>query len=159
MRLFDNNGGFVDASLEIANHHDLAQTSNSWQFSWVDLQSDDSWFYKVNIDEEIQGLIKLELENNQYLVLKNIEVSPSNFGSTGKYKNIAEVLMAFACLQSFKNNEGNYKGFLVFTSKGELISHYENKYGAELIFRERMIIYPHQGIKLIQEHLKIDLEI
>ena len=80
-----------------------------------------------------------------------------NFGSHGKIRNIAEILMSFACLQSFELNKGNYKGFLVFTSNGTLIKHYEKKYKAELIFRERMVINAQIGRELIFTNLGIDL--
>lgn len=91
-------------------------------------------------------------------MLKNIEVAPWNYGSKGKFKNIVEILISLACLQSFEFNKGNYKGFLVFTSKGKLIEYYQQKYNAELIFRERMIINPKIGKQLIRTNLKIDLE-
>ena len=108
-------------------------------------------------EEQIQGIIKLEEENELYYILKNIEVAPWNYGSRGKYKNISEILMSFACLKSFELNKGNYKGFLVFTSKGNLIEHYQTKYNAELIFRERMIINSQIGKQLILSNLGIDL--
>jgi hypothetical protein len=61
-------------------------------------------------------------------------------------------------LKSFELNKGDYKGFLVFTSKGNLIEYYQEKYGAELIFRERMIINSNIGKKLILSNLEIDLD-
>jgi len=67
-------------------------------------------------------------------------------------------LISFACLKSFELNKGNYKGFLVFTSKGTLIEYYQKKYNAELIFRERMIINPNIGKRLIKTNLEIDIE-
>ena len=42
----------------------------------------------IKYEEQIQGIIKLEEENESYYVLKNIEVAPWNYGSKGKYKNI-----------------------------------------------------------------------
>jgi hypothetical protein len=74
------------------------------------------------------------------------------------FKNIAALLISFACLKSFELNHGNYKGYLVFTSKGNLIEYYQRKYQAELIFRERMIINPGIGKRLILKNLKINLE-
>ena len=109
------------------------------------------------LENKIQGLIKLEEENESYHVLKNIEVSPTNYGSKGEFTNTAEILMAFACLKSFELNQGNYKDFLVFKSKGTLIDYYQKKYNAELIFWERMIIAPEKGKLLINKYLKIDL--
>ena len=65
--------------------------------------------------------------------------------------------MSYACLKSFEYNLGNFKGYLVFTSKGNLIEYYQLKYQAELIFRERMMIGPEKGKELIFKNLKIDL--
>jgi len=66
-------------------------------------------------------------------------------------------LISYACLKSFELNKGNYRGFLVFTSKGSLIEYYQKKYKAELIFRERMIINPEVGKQLIKSNLNIEL--
>ena len=131
---------------------------NNWKFDWLELYSTKSKFYQINFKDEVQGLIKLQEENNSYYVLKNIEVSPSNYGSNGRFINIAEILMSYACLKSFEYNLGNYKGYLVFTSKGNLIEYYQLKYQAELIFRERMMIGPEKGKELILKNLKIDLK-
>ena len=111
----------------------------------------------LTYNEQIQGLIKLEEENESYYVLKNVEVAPWNYGSNGQFKNVADILISYACLKSFELNTGNYKGFLVYTSKGELIEYYQVKYKAELIFRERMIITPNNGKELILKNLEIHL--
>jgi len=60
--------------------------------------------------------------------------------------------------KSFELNKGNYKGYLVFTSKGVLIEYYQKKYNAELIFRERMILSPEKGKELILNYLQINLK-
>jgi len=144
-------------NIRSATKLDLEKVSKNWKFDWPLLYSKDSKFFRISYENEIQGLIKLEEENESYYVLKNIEVAPSNYGSKGKFINIAELLMSFACLKSFELNKGNYKGYLVFTSKGALIKHYQEKYYAELIFREKMIITPEKGKLLIKSNLKIDL--
>lgn len=145
------------AQLDKFTDNDLKIAGKEWSFNWNQLYNDDAIFYKVLYEKRIQGIIKLEEENEAYHVLKNIEIEPWNFGSTGKYKNIAEILMSFACLKSLELNTGNYRGFLVFTSKGALIEYYQDKYGAELIFRDRMITSPIIGRKLILSNLKIDI--
>ena len=136
---------------------DLKNLDGEWKFDWKHLYSSKAKLFQLTYQGKSQGLIKLEEENESYHVLKNIEVAPWNYGSKGKFKNIAEILMSYACLKSFELNTGNYMGFLVFTSKGTLIEYYEKKYNAELIFRERMIINPKVGRKLILSNLKIDL--
>lgn len=146
------------AEIRPVKKSEIKKLSNNWKFNWLELYSSKSKFYQVNFENEVQGLIKLELENESYYVLKNIEVSPENYGSKGRFKNIAELLMSYACLKSFELNTGNYKGYLVFTSKGALIEYYQEKYQAELIFRERMVIGPQKGKELILKNLKIDLK-
>lgn len=146
------------AQIETFTKKDLKSIGSEWKFNWKQLFSSDAKYFMVCYENQIQGIIKLEEENDSYYVLKNIEVAPWNYGSTGKFKNIAEILMSYACLKSFELNKGNYKGFLVFTSKGNLIEYYQEKYGAELIFRERMIINSEIGKKLILSNLEIDLE-
>lgn len=145
------------AQIEKFAKSDLKLLNKNWKFNWKQLFTSDAKFYKLFFNELVQGIIKLEEENESYYVLKNIEIAPWNFGSNGKFKNVAEILMSFACLKSFELNKGNYKGFLVFTSKGNLIEFYQKKYQAELIFRERMIINPEIGKKLILSNLKIDV--
>ena len=146
------------AKIEDFVSNDLKLLSVNWRFNWRELYNENALFYKITFEEQIQGIVKLEEENEAYFVLKNIEVAPWNYGSKGKFRNIAEVLISFACLKSFELNRGNYKGFLVFTSKGSLIEYYQKKYGAELIFRERMIINPQKGKRLILTNLEIDLD-
>ena len=147
-----------EALIEKFVKSDLRFVNKDWKFKWKQIFQPKALFYKVLFENQIQGIIKLEEENEAYYVLKNIEVAPWNYGSEGKFKNVAELLISFACLKSFELNQGNYKGFLVFTSKGELIEYYQKKYNAELIFRERMIINPQFGKQLILTNLKIDLD-
>ncbi len=147
-----------EALIEQFVKSDLRFVNKDWKFKWKQIFQPKVLFYKVLFENQIQGIIKLEEENEAYYVLKNIEVAPWNYGSNGKFKKVAEILISFACLKSFELNEGNYKGFLVFTSKGELIEYYQKKYNAELIFRERMIINPQFGKQLILTNLKIDLD-
>ena len=150
------NNKFI-AQIEEFRKTDLKRITGDWQFNWKQLYNSTAKFFMISYEDQVQGIIKLEEENESYFVLKNIEVAPWNYGSIGKYKNIAEVLMSYACLKSLELNTGNYKGFLVFSSKGNLIEYYQKKYKAELIFRERMIINPQIGKQLILSNLKIDL--
>jgi len=156
IKITNQKGKKFDAVIRYADAEDL-NSLHDWKFDWSALYTDDSIFFKLSYNSQIQGIIKLEEENDQYYVLKNIEVAPSNYGSKGKYKGIAEALISFACLKSFELNEGGYRGFLVFTTKGVLIDYYQKKYGAELIYRDRMLINPEKGKELILNYLKIDL--
>lgn len=150
------NKGFI-AQIEQFLKSDLKLINKEWKFNWKQLFNSEAQFYKIVFEDEVQGIIKLEEENSAYYVLMNIEVAPWNYGSKGKYNNVAEILISYACLKSFELNKGNYRGFLVFTSKGNLIEYYQKKYKAELIFRERMIINPEIGKQFIKSNLNIEL--
>lgn len=128
-----------------------------WKFNWNKLsKTKNSRVYKLHT-EKIEGLMMIQFIDEDFFELKNIEVAPSNFGSKGKYTNAAQILIAYGCLLSFELNKGKYQGYLSFISKGELIDYYTEKYNAELAYRERMYISPTNGIKLIKEHLNMEL--
>lgn len=154
--LLNNNGQERNAEILEAKKSELRKTKD-WKFNWVELND----FKKARIfqlrTEEIEGLMKIEFLEPEFFEMKNIEVSPRNFGSNGKYLNVAQLLISYGCLLSFELNKGPYEGFLSFVSKGELIDYYIKEYNAELAFRERMYINPHEGLKLIKKHLKIEL--
>ncbi len=154
----DSDGKIYDGYITEADEIEIKSLSPQWKFRWEEIYQSDQLTFKLVKDEEIQGLLKLTWENDEYVIMENIEVSPTNFGSKGQFVNIAELLISFACYQTFKLNKGSYIGYLAFTSKGSLIEYYQETYGAELIFRERMIIGPKSAIKLIKKHLKLNLK-
>ena len=128
-----------------------------WKFNWYEIAKyKKSEVYKLET-QQIEGLMMIRFIEDEFFELKNIEVSPSNFGSKGKYANAAPLLISYACLLSFEYNKGPYQGYLSFISKGELIDYYIEKYNAELVFRERMQINPINGLRLIKKHLNLDL--
>ena len=129
----------------------------NWQFNWFELtKTPESKTYKLQT-QEIEALLMIEFIDNDFFEMKNIEVAPSNLGSKGRYVNAAQILMSYACLLSFEFNKGPYKGYLTFISKGRLMDYYIEKYQAEFVFRERMQINPINGLKLIREHLNLEL--
>lgn len=154
--LLDKVGNERSAEIVKVVRDDL-KNLNEWKFDWISLfDQDDSTVYKLQ-SGEIEGLLMVEQIESEFFELKNIEVAPKNYGSQGHSTNVAQLLMSYACLLSFELNKGPYKGYVSFVSKGELIDYYIEKYNAELIFRERMIISPVNGLKLIKQHLKIEL--
>lgn len=70
------------------------------------------------------------------------------------FDNVAGCLIAFACRESFKL-ESDYKGFLIFTSKSNLIELYQNKYDAVLTLGRKMYIDDRSGLKLIKKYLDL----
>lgn len=165
VELIDNFGTIRKAEISRVSLNDLIKVSQ-WRFDWQMLYSSSSIgvldafngviLYKIKTDK-IEGLIKIEFLDNDFFEMKNIEVAPSNFGSQGTFKNVAQVLISYACLLAFELNKGPYQGYLSFISKGSLINYYQDEYNAELVYRERMIINPLEGKKLIKKHLNIEL--
>ena len=128
-----------------------------WKFDWKALHTKNSQIFKLVYEDEIHGLLKMTQVDEGYYEMSNLELSPSNYGSKGKIHHVAGCLISFGCLLTFQLNEGNYKGHLAFTSKGELIPHYEKNYYAELVYREKMIIFPNNGKKLIKKYLNLEI--
>ena len=156
VKLVDKKGKERNAEILQVKKSELIKTKD-WKFNWIELnESKKSKIFQLRT-EEIEGLMKIEFIEPEFFEMKNIEVSPSNFGSNGKYLNVAQLLISYGCLLSFELNKGPYEGFLSFISKGELIDYYIKEYNAELAFRERMYINPYEGLKLIKKHLKIEL--
>ena len=90
------------------------------------------------------------------LIMDTLEIAPHNIGSRNKkFYRVAGCLIAFGCRESLKLEMNNpYKGFLTFTSKSNLISIYQENYGATLAMGQRMYIDDIQGIKLIKNYLE-----
>lgn len=103
--------------------------------------------------EELQGLLKFSLINNEMIFLDNIEVAPHNYGSQGRYDLVIGSLLAYCSKQSMILGKNNYEGFVVFESKTNLIDFYKNKYGATYIGVNRMYISDESGQKLIEKYL------
>jgi len=133
------------------------QLLKKWKFNWLDLyESGENKVFQI-FTNKIEGLIKIEFVIPDFFEMKNIEVSPTNYGADGMFVNVAKILISYGCLLSFELNKGPYKGYLSFVSKGRLIDYYIKEYNAELVFRERMIINPSNGLRLIKKHLNIEL--
>ena len=147
----------VTGLISKANIKDMPSLQLKWKFNWKSLYSANSRIFKLTYEGEIQGLLKLTEINEGYYEMTNLELAPKNYGSKGIMDNVAGCMIAYACLLTFTLNKGSYKGYLAFTSKGELIPHYEQKYFAELVFREKMIIFPENGKKLIKKYLNLKI--
>ena len=147
----------IAAEILPAIKKDMPLKKEGWNFNWRQLYQDEKGaFYKLILigkNSQIQGVLKLQLENKSMLVMKDIEIAPHNFGSKGKYEKVAGCLIAFACKRSFEIGKGNYKGFLVFESKTKLIPLYQKKYGATIAIGQKMFIDEITGRHLIEKYL------
>lgn len=156
VELIDKKGQKQSAEILEATSTELKKLKE-WKFDWVELSKyKGSTIYKIET-QDIECLMMIQFIDDDFFEMKNIEVSPKNYGSNERYTNAAEIMIAYGCLLSFELNKGPYQGYLSFISKGELIDYYVERYNAELVFRERMQINPINGLKLIRKYLNIDL--
>ncbi|MEM9719392.1 MAG: hypothetical protein AAGA10_09100 [Bacteroidota bacterium] len=152
-----NSGKNLPAFIETATFSDVPKRKSSWNFDWMTLsKTEGSEIYKLSLKNSpkvTEGLIMLSLMNEEMLIMNNIEISPHNYGSGGKHGFVAECLISFACLKSFEIGRNAYLGYLTFESKSELVTLYQEKYGAESANGLRMFIPPEQGMELIKTYL------
>jgi hypothetical protein len=126
---------------------------NGWRFNWKrELKYGDRQLYKIVVkgDTVIQGLISLQHVEN-YIELHLIETAPHNYSKSKRYVGVPGNLVAFACKMSF---DKGFDGFVAFTAKTQLIQHYIDTLGAELIFKSRMCISGNSAKKLVNSYYK-----
>ena len=133
---------------------DLKNTSkkNGWLFNWAaECKLIDRQVFKLTIrnnPEIIQGLLSTSDYGDHYY-LHLIESAPFNLGKNKLYEGVPGNLFAFTCKSSW---DKGYQGFVSFTSKTKLIEHYENILGAVHVGGHKMVIYPHEALKLIRKY-------
>ena len=149
------NNRLVEAEIVSIKKKYIPLKKDGWSFNWRQLSKNENaqpYVLKlINSEEKAEGALLLKIEENM-LIMDVLEVAPHNIGSNKRYDYVAGSLIAYACRESFKL-EGNYKGFLTFVSKTDLIDWYTEKYGAELALGQRMFIDWENGKKLIEKYL------
>tara|TARA_Y100000310_G_scaffold345043_1_gene461357 strand:+ start:5153 stop:5644 length:492 start_codon:yes stop_codon:yes gene_type:complete len=151
-----DNNQLVDAEIVPASDGQVPLKKNGWSFNWKNLLKEDNsevFTLKLkDVDESIEGMLQLKIKN-EMLVMEVLEIAPHNIGRENKkYDYVAGCLIAFACRESFKL-ESEYKGYLTFVSKANLIEWYKKKYRAEQGLGQRMFISDESGLELISEYL------
>lgn len=133
---------------------DLKTTTkkNGWLFNWAsEFKLPDRQIFKLTIRNNpaiVQGLLSIS-DYNDHFYLHLIESAPFNLGKNKLYEGVPGNLFAFTCKSSW--NKG-YQGFVSFTSKSRLIEHYEKTLGATHIGGHKMVIFPHEALKLIKKY-------
>ncbi len=149
------NNKLVEAEIVFTEKNDVPLKKDGWNFNWRQLTKNDnsqSYVLKlIHYEKSVEGALLLKIEE-EMLIMDVLEVAPHNIGNEKRYDYVAGCLIAYACRESFKI-EGNYKGFLTFVSKTNLINWYSEKYGAELALGQRMFIDWENGEKLIEKYL------
>jgi hypothetical protein len=128
---------------------------SGWKFNWsTEHKLKDRVVYKLTIRNNpdiIQGLVSISDYSDHYY-LHLVENAPFNFGKSKLYEGVAGNLFAFTCKQSW---DKGYQGFVSFTSKTKLIGHYEKSLGAVHVGGHKMVIYPHEALKLIKRYYPV----
>ncbi len=123
-----------------------------WLFNWQDEGKDKKRsIYKLVILDNpnvIQGLVSLQ-DKSDHIFMHLIESNKFNRGARKMYLGVPGNLIAFACKLSF---DYGYDGFISFESKTNLISHYRQSLGAELLFGNFMVINTKAASKLVKQY-------
>jgi len=136
--------------------NDLKQitSKNGWKFNWsIEYKNPLRDVYKLTIIQNtsnIQGLISFSIERD-HVFMHLLESAPFNIGKTKAYNGVPGNLVAYACKVSFMNGLDGYVGF---TSKTQLIAHYEKTLRATHVGGQRMIIFPENAQFLINKYFK-----
>ncbi len=155
--LLDNlRNQLVKAEIVPIDMQSIPLKKDGWNFNWCQFTKENEGqvfiIRTVDTPQNIEGALLLKAEH-EMLIMEALELALQNIGSSKKrYDYVAGCLIAFACRESFKI-KGNYKGFLTFVSKTDLIIWYSEKYGAELALGQRMFINLENGEKLIEKYL------
>jgi hypothetical protein len=127
---------------------------NGWNFDWKsefnDIQKEVYKLTIVNNSNIIQGALSITIEED-HVYMNLLESSPFNVGKNKLYEGVSGNLVAFACKVSFQKG---FDGFVAFTSKTNLIKHYEESLGAFHFKNQRMIIETEASKKLVKKYFK-----
>jgi hypothetical protein len=125
-----------------------------WNFNWKnEFDNNAREVYKLTITNNptiIQGLLSFTIKPD-HIYMDLVESAPFNLGRNKLYEGVPGNLVAFACKVSFQNS---FDGFLSFTAKTKLISHYEKTLGAYHFGNHLMIINTKAAQNLIDNYFK-----
>jgi len=158
MYIFDNQTkSLVEAEIVKGTTRNMPLKKDGWNFNWrstIKRKNTSTYVLRLKSNpSSIQGVLHLKIQEGM-LIMDLVEIAPHNLGQKNKrYKYVAGCLIAFACRESFKL-ETNYKGFLTFESKTQLIDWYQEHYYAKVAMGQKMYIESFDGEKLIDEYLK-----
>lgn len=155
--ILDNiSGELIASEIVPMDKNNVPLKKDGWNFNWRQLSGAENGsacvLRTLNSPGQTEGALLLRFEH-EMLIMDALELAPHNVGQMNKrYDYVAGCLIAFGCRESFKI-EGDYKGFLTFVSKTNLIRWYAEKYGAELALGQRMFIDWENGERLIEKYL------
>jgi hypothetical protein len=149
-------GDSFQTDVSLVDNNDLKPINkkNGWLFSCkTEFKQPDRDIYKLTIvgnPDIIQGLISVtEREDHVYMHL--IESAPFNLGRNKVYIGVPGNLVAFACRIAFHRG---FDGYVSFTSKTQMIDHYQKTLGAINVGGHLMVINTDSALKLIDKYFK-----
>lgn len=146
----------IKCSIKKLSTDNLPQKKDGWHFNWRQALKDSPKSTYVLVDKptnQIHGALQLKQDEGM-LIMELIELSPKNIGKKRKFQNVAGCLIAFACREAVKIKT-DYRGYLTFVSKTELLEWYITQYLATQTIGQRMYIDPISGNKLIKKYLEV----
>ena len=127
---------------------------DGWEFNWrQEYKRNSHKIYKLTLfnDQALQGLISFEPMDN-FIEMHLVENAPHNKGDKREYFGVAGNMVAFVCKMSF---ELGLEGCVAFTAKKNVINHYREALGAQLIYgHQRMGIFRDSAKKLVTSYYK-----
>jgi hypothetical protein len=149
-------GDSFQTDVSLIDRNDLKSITKKigWLFNWKkEYKQPDRDVYKLTIignRNVIQGLVSItEREDHVYMHL--IESAPFNLGRNKVYLGVPGNLIAFVCRISFHRG---FDGYVSFTSKTQLIEHYEKTLGAKNVGGHQMVINTEAALTLIDKYFK-----
>lgn len=146
-------GDAVNTEINIIDYVDLnILRYGNWKFDWVKEHGNrECTVYKLTTignPRIIQGLISLS-DRKDHIEMKLIENNLFNQGKNRLYYGVAGNMVAFACKLSF---ELGYEGYLTFTAKTKLITHYQNSLNAKRYKGNDMYIDSLNSLNLVKKY-------
>jgi len=149
-------GDSFQTDVSMIDQHDLKSVTknNGWLFNWLnEFKKPDRDVYKLTITgnpDITQGLVSITArEDHVYMHL--IESAPFNLGRKKVYFGVPGNIVAFVCRISFHRG---FDGYVSFTSKTQLIEHYEMTLGAKNVGGQLMVINTDAALKMIDKYFK-----
>jgi hypothetical protein len=130
----------------------VIKEKGGWLFDWAsEFRYANRKVFKLTIRNNpkiVQGLLSIS-DNQDHFYLHLVESAPFNLGKNKLYEGVPGNLFAYVCKTSW---DKGYQGFVSFTSKSKLVEHYEKNLGATHVGGNRMVIFPHEALKLIKKY-------
>ena len=152
-----NTGKILDTIYNRATSNDIRDLKKrGWLFNWNAANLRGADIYKLALDGDVdpQGLIAISDDPDNYAIYVNlVESAPQNKGKGGNFEGVGGHLFAIAAKLSV---DKGYGGYLFLDAKNmELVSHYENTLGAQLIggaHPYRMVIDESAAKRIIEKY-------